>query len=171
MANPVYEGAVEERRQDRIGHLYAAHIQEATRVAYLLTSDHDLAQDLAQDAFVKAAGRFQHLRDERSFSGYLMKTVLNACRAHWRRRKVERGYVERLKGSRRPTSETVDVAARLSITAALDLLPARQRAAVVLRHYSDLSEARTAELMGCSVGTVKTLTSRGLKTLRERMEP
>jgi RNA polymerase sigma-70 factor (sigma-E family) len=162
--------AVDER-SDRIERLYASHIQEATRLAFLLTSEREVAEDLAQDAFVRVAGRFQDLRGAEAFSAYLMKSVVNACRAHWRRRKVERNYLERAARNQKTTTHQSDVVQRLAITGALDTLPLRQRTAVVLRHYIDLSERATADLMGCTVGTVKTLTSRGLATLRERMDP
>ena len=160
-----------DERGDRIERLYASHIQEATRLAHLLTGERELAEDLAQDAFVKAAGRFQYLRGDDAFGAYLMKSVVNACKGHWRRRKVERNYLVKAKSDRGPTSHQTDVPQRLAIVDALDELPLRQRTAVVLRHYADLSERRTADLMGCAVGTVKTLTSRGLATLRERMDP
>jgi RNA polymerase sigma-70 factor (sigma-E family) len=167
-ANVAYGGEVEDRR-GRVERLYASHIQEATRLAYLMTGDRQLAEDLAQDAFVRAASRFQHLRGDDSFSAYLMTAVVNACRGHWRRRKVERRYLERHRDEAGTTIQP-DIGTRLAVGEALSHLPPRQRAAVVLRHYADLSEQRTADLMGCSVGTVKTLTSRGLKTLRERMK-
>jgi len=168
--SPTYEVTVDERG-NRIERLYASHIQEATRLAYLLTGERELAEDLAQDAFVKAAGRFQYLRGEDAFGAYLMKSVVNACKSHWRRRKIERNYLERAKATPGHASHQVDVHQRLAIVDALDSLPLRQRTAVVLRHYVDLSERCTADLMGCAVGTVKTLTSRGLATLRERMDP
>jgi len=159
---------VDETRS-RIERLYSAHIQEATRLAYLMTGERELSEDLAQDAFVRAAGRFQHLRGDDAFSGYLMTSVVNACRGNWRRRKVERAYLEKFRGQQ-TVSVDPDVGTRLAIKDALSHLSSRQRVAVVLRHYTDLSEQRTAELMGCSVGTVKTLVSRGLRTLRERMD-
>ena len=160
-----------DERGDRIERLYASRIQEATRLAYLLIGQRELAEDLAQDAFVKAAGRFRYLRGEDAFGAYLMKTVVNACKSHWRHRKVERNYLQKTKAERRATSHQADIPQRLAIVDALDELPLRQRTAVVLRHYADLSERRMADLMGCAVGTVKTLTSRGLAMLRERMDP
>ncbi len=160
-----------DERSGRIERLYASNIQEATRLAYLLTGERELAEDLAQDAFVKAAGRFRNLRGQDAFGAYLRKTVVNSCRAHWRRRKVERAYLDRAAREKNATSHQSDVPQRLAIIGALDQLPLRQRTAVVLRHYADLSERETAELMGCTVGTVKTLTSRGLATLRGRMDP
>lgn len=156
-------------RRNRIEGLYAAHIQQATRLAYLMTGERELAEDLAQDAFVRAAGRFQHLRGGDAFGAYLMGAVANACRAYWRRRKVERAYLEKMRGQQPVTPEPT-IGDRLALAQALDALPPRQRAAVVLRHYADFSEQRTADVMGCSVGTIKTLTSRGLRTLRERMD-
>ena len=169
LAGGVYERVAMERR-DRLETLYAAHIQEASRLAYLMTGDRELAEDLAQDAFVRCAMRFQHLRSDSAFAGYLMTAVVNACRTRWRRHKVERAYLERTR-SLPSEHQDPDVGGRMVILDALGCLPPRQRLAVVLRHYADQSERRTAELMGCSVGTVKTLTSRGLKTLRERMDP
>lgn len=157
-------------RPSRMAGLYASHIEGATRLAFLLTGTRELAEDLAQDSFVKATSRFQHLRSEDAFEGYLMKTVVNSCRAHWRRNKVEQTHAEKLAREPRQAVRQPDVAQRLAIMDALDALPLRQRTAVVLRHYNDLSERRTADLMGCTVGTVKTLTSRGLATLRERTE-
>jgi RNA polymerase sigma-70 factor (sigma-E family) len=164
------EGAMETGR-DRTSRLYESHIAEAVRLAYLLTGEREVAEDVAQDSFVRAAGRFQHLREETAFRKYLLRSVVNACRGHWRRRQVEQRYVASLSHGRPGVTQAEDVPARLAVTQMLAELSPRQRSAVVLRHYLDLSEAQTAELMGCSVGTVKTLVSRGLKVLRERMQP
>jgi RNA polymerase sigma-70 factor (sigma-E family) len=156
-------------RRGRIEALYALHIQETTRLAFLLTGELETAEDLAQDAFIKAAGLFQDLRAQEAFSAYLMKTLVNGCRAHWRRRHVERKYLRRSVGHPGTNDRTGELEDRLAIIDAVEGLSRRQQTAVVLRHYADLSESRTAELMGCSVGTVKTLTSRGLTALRERV--
>jgi RNA polymerase sigma-70 factor (sigma-E family) len=168
LPNAIYDVAVDETRS-RIERLYSAHIQEATRLAYLMTGERELAEDLAQDAFVRVVSRFKYLRGDDAFSGYLMTSVINACRGNWRRRKVELRYLQRFRGGESASIE-IDIGTRLVIMDALRELPTRQRAAVVLRHYTDLSEQRTADVMGCSVGTVKTLVSRGLRTLRERMD-
>ena len=159
-----------DSRPSRIAVLYSTHMQEATRLAYLMTGERELAEDLAQVAFVRAAGRLAHLRGDDSFGRYLTTSVVNACRGHWRRRKVERRYLDVIRRESQVPSTDPDVGSRVEINDALNGLPPRQRIAVVLRHYADLSEQRTADLMGCSVGTVKTLTSRGLKTLRERIQ-
>lgn len=159
---------MDDRRRD-IAALYADHIQESTRLAFLLTGSRELAEDLAQDAFISAAGRFQHLRDKDAFHAYLTKAVVNRCRAHWRRSKVEGRFLDGLRREPKLTAHQPPVAERLAIVDALDALSPRQRTAVVLRHYADLSERQAADLMGCSMGTVKTLTSRGLQALREQV--
>src|ERR687887_372587 len=79
----------------RLGELYLRHADGAVRLAYLLTGDMALAEDLVQDAFVRLAGRLVHLRDPGAFDAYLRKTVVNLSRSHFRRRRVERAYVER----------------------------------------------------------------------------
>lgn len=155
---------------DRIERLYVLHMQEATRLAFLLTGQRALAEDIAQDAFMRATGRFRDLRSEETFSAYLMKAVVNGCRSHWRRVKVERSYLSRSSAPRTAPQESDRTSDRLAIISMLETLPPRQRAAVVLRHYADQSERQTADILGCSVGTVKTLTSRGLATLRKRLE-
>lgn len=157
-------------RPEKMEALYALHMEDATRLAFLLTGERHTAEDLAQDAFIKSAGRFQDLRSPDAFSAYLMKTLVNECRGYWRRRHVERKYLGRSLGISSTNDRQGESDDRLAIIDALEGLSRRQRTAVVLRHYADLSESRTAELMGCSVGTVKTLTSRGLAALRDRIE-
>ena len=145
--------------------LYARHAPEALRLAYLLTGDPDLAEDLLQDAFVKLAGRLLHLRDPGGFHAYLRTTMVNLTRSHFRRAGVERRYVER-----QPPLAPVhgpDVADREALRSALMALPIRQRTAVVLRYYEDLSEAQTAELMRCRSAAVRSLVARGMESLRK----
>lgn len=151
----------------RLAGLYRQHSDRAVRLAYLLTGDAALAEDLMQDAFVKLAGRLAHLRDPGAFDAYLRRTVVNLANSHFRRCKVERRYVERMgkdprvEGPGAPAPEDRD-----ELWSALQRLSPRQRAAIVLRFYEDLSEERTAEVLRCPRGTVKSLVSRGLETLR-----
>jgi len=145
--------------------LYARHAPEALRLAYLLTGDLKVAEDLVQDAFVKLAGRLLHLRDPRGFHAYLRTTMVNLSRSHHRRAAVERRYIER-----QPAPAPVggpDVADREALRLALMSLPIRQRTAVVLRYYEDLSEAQTAELMRCRPAAVRSLVARGMESLRK----
>jgi RNA polymerase sigma-70 factor (sigma-E family) len=149
----------------RLETLYAAHAPDAARLAYLLTGERTLAEDLVQEGFVRMFGRFRDLRNPDAFAAYLRKTVVNLAKSHFRRRGVERTYVER--ESRGPVATVEPPGPREEMWDALKRLTPRQRAAVVLRYYEDLSEAQTADVLGCAVGTVKSLVSRGLEQLRE----
>jgi RNA polymerase sigma-70 factor (sigma-E family) len=160
---------VAESDTSRMGELYLRHADDAVRLAYLLTGDRALAEDLVHDAFVRLAGRLVHLRDPGAFGAYLRKTVVNLSNSHFRRRKVERAYLERARGAmdaRGAQWADRSVEDREDLWRALQLLSGRQRAAVVLRFYEDLSERQVADLLGCRPGTVKSLVSRGLETLR-----
>jgi RNA polymerase sigma-70 factor (sigma-E family) len=135
-------------------------------LAYLLSGDRALAEDLVQDAFVKLAGRLAHLRDPDAFDAYLRRTVVNLANSHWRRKRLERAYLERQRGTVRPVPTEPDVGSREALWKALQKLSERQRAAIVLRYYEDLSEQQVADILGCRQGTVKSLVSRGLDILR-----
>lgn len=148
--------------------LYVRHMPGAVRVASLITGDADLAQDIAQDAFLRSVGRFRHLRQPEAFEAYLRRAVVNACTSHFRRRKVEAAY---LRGQARGTApvDEPDHSRRDELRAALSILPARQRAAVVLRYYVDLSEQQAGETLGCSTAAVRSMVARAMETLRERI--
>jgi len=153
----------------KLGELYVRHADDAVRLAYLLTGDRALAEDLVQDAFVRLAGRLVHLRDPDAFPAYLRRTVVNLANSNFRRRKVERTYLERARSdvagaaTRAPDGGVED---RDRMWQALKQLPARQRAAIVLRFYEDLPESAIADLLQCRPGTVKSLLSRGLEGMR-----
>jgi RNA polymerase sigma-70 factor (sigma-E family) len=151
----------------RLGELYLRYADGAVRLAYLMTGDRALAEDLVQDAFVRLAGRLAHLRDEGAFEAYLRRTVVNLTRSHWRRLGVERSYLERTASApRTDPSARPDADERDALWHALARLPPRQRAALVLRFYEDLSERQIAEILRCRPGTVKSLVSRGLARLK-----
>src|SRR6266567_6948644 len=86
----------------RLGDLYRGHADGAVRLAYLLTGDRALAEDLVQDAFVRLAGRLVHLRDQQAFEAYLRRTVVNLSNSYFRRRKVERAFLESARGALDP---------------------------------------------------------------------
>jgi RNA polymerase sigma-70 factor (sigma-E family) len=153
-------------RTGRLADLYLRYSAEAIRLAYLLTGDHSLAEDLVQDAFVKLAGRFADLRDPGAFGAYLRTTVVNLARMRFRRNRLERAYLERARREPMPDSALPDVDAYDEMKRALLLLPIRQRAALVLRYYEDLPESQIAEILRCRPGTVKSLLSRGIAELR-----
>jgi RNA polymerase sigma-70 factor (sigma-E family) len=152
--------------------LYERHAPAALRLAYLLTGERELAEDLMQDAFVKVLGRYQDLRQPDAFEAYLRRTIVNLSYSTFRRRRLERAQTtrERLQlASTRPTHEP-DIGVQDELWRRLQRVAPRQRGALVLRYYLDLSERETAELLGCSVSSVKSLISRGLTALREQLE-
>lgn len=163
-----------ERRTSRLEELYERHADDAVRLAYLITSDRELSRDLAQDAFVRVAGRFRHLRYPDAFDAYLRRTVVNLCMSHFRHVRVEREFLEREGVAPARVAEPPEVGTRDELLRALHRLPLRQRTAIVLRYYEDLSEEAVASAMRCSVPAARSLVSRGMETLRtivERREP
>ena len=148
--------------------LYRAHVAEAHRLAYLLTGDRALAEDLVQDAFVKVLGRFHDLRNRDAFWWYLRRTIVNLSTSHFRRRRVEREWLER-QHPLEATPSPHDLGDRERLRDALMSLRPEQRAAIVLRFYEDLSLADTAEALGMPLGTVKSTVSRGLERLRQQL--
>jgi RNA polymerase sigma-70 factor (ECF subfamily) len=138
---------------------------ELTRAAYLLTGDQSSAQDLAQETALRVLGSWSRVAVADSPSAYARRVLLNLFlrgqRRAWRREVPHAAPPELSEASRTGDVDTRDVLRR-----ALLSLPPRQRAAVVLRHLEDRSEAQTAALLGVTTGTVKTLTSRGLAALR-----
>lgn len=156
-----------DRERGRLAELYAVYAPDATRLAYLLTGDRELADDLVQDAFVRIARRFADLRRPDAFAAYLRKTVVNLSKGHWRRRKIERAYLDRAEFEARPRpDELPDVGLRDALWRQLQALPHRQRAAIVMRFYEDLSEQQTADALDCSAGAARALVARGMETLR-----
>ena len=158
------------RMSRRVAELYDAHIAGAVRFAYLVSGDESLAQDLAHDAFIRVTAKLGTLRSPDKVGPYLRTAIVNAHRTHLRKLQRERRYLSTARddGSRR--SEQPDVGARQEMTKALDLLPPRRRAAIVLRYYEDMTERQTADVLGCSVPAVKALVARGLETLRAALE-
>lgn len=162
-----------DRERERAGEggidaLYRAHAPEALRLAYLLTGDAALAEDLVQDAFVRVMGRFRDIRHRDAFWWYLRRTIVNLSTSHFRRRRVERAWLER-QHPQEAAPPSRDLGDRDRLRQALMGLRPEQRAAIVLRFYEDLSEADTAEALGMPVGTVKSTVSRGLERLRHEL--
>jgi RNA polymerase sigma-70 factor (sigma-E family) len=146
---------------------FAARFERLRRLAYLLCGDWHRADDLAQTAFVRLASSWHRLRDPGAIDSYvrtcLLRSYLSDQRLAWRRRESASGEVPELAGR----SDTAEVAAdRVAVVRALAQVPPRQRAALVCRYYEGYDVATTAALLGCSEGTVKSQTARGLQVLR-----
>ena len=142
----------------------AARSGDLLRTAVLLTHDRGHAEDLLQTALVKAYRRWGRI--ERDDPYPYVRRILVTSAASWRRLRSTQEIVSLPAYDPPGPDPTDDVAERERMTAALDTLPARMRTVLVLRYTEDLSEAATAELMGCSVHTVKSQTVRGLARLR-----
>lgn len=142
------------------------------RTAYLMVGDHGLAQDLVQEALTKTYVAWPRLRDVGNAEAYTRKAITTTYISWWRRKawSAERPRDDVPDGpAARTSGHGNDVVDRTWQWAELQTLPPPQRAAIVLRYYEDLSEAQTAEVMGCAVGTVKSQVSLGIRGLREQM--
>lgn len=136
------------------------------RLAFLLTGDLDEADDLLQSAYAKVYPRWERIQAYDAPDAYLRKVMVTLRTSWWRRHRNRERTTDTLPELGGVPDAAADVAGTQTMVAALRRLPERQRAAVVLRHWCDLSEAETADVMGCSVGTVKSSTSKGLAHLR-----
>jgi RNA polymerase sigma-70 factor (sigma-E family) len=160
---------VSRRNQTAFAEFALARSAALHRAAYLMVGDQQLAQDLVQEALTKTYVAWPRLRDPSKAEAYTRKAITTTA-ISWFRRK---GW-----DNERPT-ETLPVGGslghadavtdRTAIWEALQALAPRQRAALVLRYYEDLTEAQTAEAMGCAVGTVKSQVSAGLGNLRRQL--
>ncbi|MFC6018224.1 SigE family RNA polymerase sigma factor [Plantactinospora solaniradicis] len=155
--------------QDRYGsfrEFAAARGPALSRVAFMLTGDHQTAEDLLQEALAKTAARWDRVESGGNPEAYVRKVMLNQLRSWLRRRR----YAEVPLDSAADPAADADVAGRVvlrdTMSRVLASLPPRQRAVLYLRFYEDLSEAVTAGVLGCSVGTVKRHAHDGLAALR-----
>ena len=146
--------------------LYLTHAVGMIRLAVVLVGDRSTAEDVVQDAFGALYRRWEHLADQEKAASYVRSAVLNGCRSELRRRiRTERRAAPDPVAPDPVCVEATDLIERCEMRAALRRLPARQREALVLRFYLELSEAETAASMRISRGTVKSTTSRALRAL------
>lgn len=146
-----------------LAQLYEAHYLPLLKLCVLLVGRSEGAEDLVQEAFTRAARHLLEVDADQARS-YLRATALNLFRNRLRRSAIERKH-----HNAGADSYEMDLDARQEMWRAVRRLPARQRAVVVLRYYEDLSERETAEVLGCSIGTVKSQNSRALKRLRKEV--
>ena len=147
-------------RAEAFAELYRREYGAMVRMAHLITGSNEAAEDVVQEAFVSMYRNWD--RADRP-GAFLRTIVVNGCNSWHRRRRMER---ERLP---RPVAEGVDPEAR-ELLDALARLGLRQRTALVLRFYVDMSEAEVAHALGCRPGTVKSLVHRGLRQLEGMIE-
>ena len=153
-------GRVDPQAGATFDEFVAARSRALLRTAYLLTHDHALAEDLLQTALAKAW--FAWRRIDGNPEPYVRRILVNTYASWWRRKWNGEHPTDEL-----PERATADPGAEpTDLWQAMERLPRRQRAVVVLRYFEDLTEAQTAELLGCSVGTVKSQCSKALAKLR-----
>ena len=152
------------RDDDAFEAFVAARSADLMRTAVLLTRDRGHAEDLLQTALVKAYRRWHRIDGEDPYP--YVRRILVTTAASWRRLRVTQELVSMPAFDPAAPDPTDAVAERDRMGAALGTLPPRMRAVLVLRYTEDLSEAATAEALGCSVHTVRSQTVRGLARLR-----
>jgi RNA polymerase sigma-70 factor (sigma-E family) len=140
------------------------------RTAYLLTGNHSDAEDLLQTALAKTYLAWPRIRDRQAVDAYVRRTMANTRTSWWRRDRhltpvAHDEHLAAMPAAGRDRLADADL--HDALWTALGRLPRRQRAAVVLRYYEELSEAETAAALGVSVGTVKSTVARGLAKLRD----
>ena len=153
--------------------LYTSHYRSLVRLAALLLGgDAGLGEEVVQDAYVRMHGAWHRLRDHEAAAAYLRRTVVNLAHSRSRHaRVVDRHSQSAAEDMPSAESLALQSLAHADVLRALHVLPRRQREALVLRYYADLSEAQIAEAMGISAGAVKSHASRGLAALRSTLEP
>jgi RNA polymerase sigma-70 factor (sigma-E family) len=151
--------------------LYQAHAVGLVKLAVLMVGDRLTAEDVVQDAFLGLYRRWSALQDQEKALSYVRSSVLNGCRM------VHRGKYRARRAFREDPgyAESAEATAMLGeshreVLDALRRIPARQREAVVLRYYLDMTEDQAAQAMGVSRGTVKSATSRGIASLARMLK-
>ena len=165
-------GAVVEWDADRaVTAIYSEHYRSLVRLAAFLVRDNATAEEVVQDSFVAMHGAWRRLRDTDKALSYLRQSVVNRSRSVLRHRMV----VDKNTPKPPPDMPSAEHGAiiqleRSAVVSALRGLPERQREALVLRYYGDLSEAQIASVMGISRGAVKSHTARAMAALRVVLE-
>ena len=151
--------------------LYTMHYRKLVRSAWLLLRDVPTAEEVVQDAFVSMHDTRRRLGDADNALAYVRQAVVNRSRSVLRHQMVIDRHLEKAPPDM-PSAEHGALVSleRAAVIAALQRLTARQREAIVLRYYADLSEAEIATVMGISRGAVKSHTARGMAALRLDLE-
>lgn len=141
------------------------------RFAYLMTGDRERAADAVQDALVAACPRWARIVMTGDPGAYLRRCVVNADTSRWRKSLRRERPVADVADFFEPTTDDVSqqIVTEDATWALCKSLPAKQRAAVVLRYYEDCSDAEIAVILNCSVSTVRSQIHRGLASLRKRL--
>lgn len=168
-AGPDTGGMSRSEARDAEFTAYLAARQPALlRTAYLLTGDRHQAEDVLQTALAKLYLSWDKVRDRGALDGYVRRILVNENNSVWRRGWKRREHATEVVPEGAPHVDAYDEGSSGALWDLVQTLPRKARAVVVLRYYEQLTEAETAEVLGITVGTVKSQTSRALATLRER---
>lgn len=157
---------MDDEARARFGDFVAARTPALIRVAYMLTGNQHAAEDLLQSALTKTAARWRTLRHDDP-EGYVRTVMYREQVSWWRRLGRHREVAVDPPPDRVTADLTAHADLRLSVRTAMLRLPPAQRAVLVLRYFEDLTETQAAEVLGCSVGTVRSRTHRAVSRLRE----
>ena len=153
------------RRSRHSGDYVTARGRSLLRTAYLLTGNLADAEDLVQSALAKTYQAWDRIEDLGALDGYVRRAMVNTHISWWRRRRVEEFPTDELP-DQVVADHSGDSDLQEMLRQAIDRLPERMRAAVVLRFYEDMTEAEVADVLGVSLGTVKSTVSRAVAKLR-----
>jgi RNA polymerase sigma-70 factor (sigma-E family) len=162
---------LEMTAEEAVTQLYTGHYRSLVRLAVLLVRDEPTAEEVVQECFIAMHDGWHRLREEDKALSYLKQAVVNRSKSVLRHRSV----VDRNAPKPAPDMPSAEHGAmslleRSAVITALRGLPDRQRQALVLRYYADMSEAQIADMMGISKGAVKSHTARGMSSLRAVLE-
>ena len=166
---PAPAGAQGPRAREEFEAFFDRHHRELSRLAYLLSGDHWAADDLTADVFLAAWRQWDRVRSADEPLAYVRRVMVNLAATRIRRLARERRRLPLFHLGDREASTGPDGAAVVDVRAALRALPPRRRACVVLRYALDVSEAEVADMLGISVGTVKSQTSKGVAQLQRQL--
>jgi RNA polymerase sigma-70 factor (sigma-E family) len=156
---------------EAVTQMYVVHYRSLVKMAALLVRHSGEAEEIVQDAFVAMHDKWHRLREPDKALAYLRQAVVNRARSSQRHHVVaDRHAPQPVLDSAGPEDLAAAAETRAAVMAALHRLPTRQREVLVLRYYSDLSEAEIATTLGISRGAVKSHASRGIGALRGKLE-
>ncbi len=172
VASAVREPVIAEWDAQRaVTDIYSEHYKSLVRLAALLVRDVATAEEVVQDSFVAMHGAWRRLRDSDKALSYLRQSVVNRSRSVLRHRiVVDRNAPKPAPDMPSAEQGAISLLERSAVIKALRTLPPRQREALVLKYYADLSEAQIAAAMGISRGAVKSHTARAMTSLRSVLE-
>ncbi len=160
---------MDERARQDFAEFVAARSGELIRLAYLLTGDQHAAEDLLQSALTKAAAHWGRIH---TAPDRYVRRIMYREQVSWWRRRARRPETMVAQVPEPPAAAAdVSLEARLTLQDALRALPPGKRAVLVLRYLEDLPEAQVADILGCSVGTVRSQAHKAITQLRSALDP